>query len=97
MPQNGLLQAPDVASYDTPLVVTILPALPSVWPSGSIKGARIRGGMTLDLEWAQGKLASLNIKVDNSVIARPVEVVYDGNVIWSFTTSSGMSKSVSFS
>ena len=53
--------------------------------------------MTLDLEWAQGKLASLNIKVDNSVITRPVEVVYDGKVIWSFTTSSGMSKSVSFS
>lgn len=86
-----------MASYSTPLVVTILPALPSVWPSGSIKGARVRGGMTLDLEWAQGKPTALIIKVDESVTARPVEIVYSGNIVSSFTTSGGISKSISFS
>ncbi|KZT71231.1 glycoside hydrolase family 95 protein [Daedalea quercina L-15889] len=94
---NGLLQAPDVASYSIPLVVTVLPALPSVWPSGSIKGARIRGGMTLDLEWTGGKPTSVNIQVDEDITARPVEIVYGGDVVASFTTSGGMTKSITFS
>lgn len=57
----------------------------------------MRGGMTLDLEWAEGKPTSLNIKVDEGITARPVEIVYSGNVASSFTTSGGLSKSVSFS
>ncbi|KAH9923863.1 glycoside hydrolase family 95 protein [Fomitopsis serialis] len=94
---NGLLQAPDVASYSTPLVITILPALPDVWPAGSIKGARVRGGMTLDLEWAEGKPTLVNVTVDEGITARPVEVVYGGDVVTSFTTSGGLTKSIGFS
>ncbi|PCH37096.1 glycoside hydrolase family 95 protein [Wolfiporia cocos MD-104 SS10] len=93
---NGLLQAPDVASYSTPLVVTLLPALPPGWPSGYIKGARIRGGMTLDLEWAGGKPTTGNIRVDLGAVPRSVRVVYNGNNIASFTTSSGLIEPLQF-
>ena len=40
--------------------VTPLPALPSAWKSGYIKGVRTRTGQTIDVVWKNGKVKTIN-------------------------------------
>lgn len=46
----------------------LLPALPSAWRTGSIRGIRGRGACTVDIEWKEGKLVKAAIKSDQGGI-----------------------------
>lgn len=45
-----LLQSPEAG------VIELLPALPTAWQEGYVKGLRAVGGLTIDMEWDKGRL-----------------------------------------
>ena len=49
--------------------LTFLPALPSAWPSGSVKGICARGGIVADFSWREGRVvkAVLRSNTDQTV------------------------------
>ncbi len=50
--------------------IRVLPALPRRWASGSLTGARARGGARLDLSWAGGRLVELRLRADHAAAYR---------------------------
>ena len=43
------------------VVVELLPALPENWKDGSVSGIRARGGITVDMTWKDGQVATLTL------------------------------------
>ncbi|MEU1149271.1 glycoside hydrolase family 95 protein [Streptomyces sp. NPDC005863] len=47
-------------------VIEILPALPTAWPKGSVRGLRVRGGATVDIDWASGRATRVVLKASRT-------------------------------
>jgi alpha-L-fucosidase 2 len=45
--------------------IRLLPALARRWPSGSLKGVRVRGGGRVDLVWNEGRLTEVRLQCDH--------------------------------
>jgi alpha-L-fucosidase 2 len=63
----------------------LLPALPSDWSDGSVKGLLARGGFIVDIDWKDGQLvqAQVTAKQPRKLLARW------GNKTWEKSLKSG--------
>ena len=65
--------------------IHLLPALPSAWPKGTVKGLRARGGFEVDIIWNNGRLSGVVIR---SLLGRVCKLRYGTNTI-EFKTQKG--------
>lgn len=58
--------------------IVLLPALPTQWPDGRVRGLRLRGGYTLDMEWKASKLVWAELNGESAFRKMPVRIACKG-------------------
>jgi len=71
--------------------IELVPALPAVWPTGSVHGLRTRGGFVVDVDWANGKLSRAVVTATRAGAA----MVRYGDRTWQLTMRAGERRTVS--
>jgi alpha-L-fucosidase 2 len=66
--------------------IHLLPALPSAWKTGSVRGLRARGGFTVDQTWKDGRLVEAVIRAARDGKAR----VRYGAIVREFDVKAGL-------
>jgi len=72
--------------------IVLLPALPSAWPEGEVRGLRARGGFAVDLRWKGGRLADAFLRSTWGTTCR----VRSGERTVSVTLSPGEGRAIRF-
>lgn len=57
-----LLQSHDTYGQPARFIIDLLPALPTAWLTGSVKGLRARGGFEVDIYWKDGVIQNFTLK-----------------------------------
>jgi|SaaInlStandDraft_1057018.scaffolds.fasta_scaffold03127_3 alpha-L-fucosidase 2 len=63
----------EMLAYSRPGQLKLLPALPTAWPKGSMKGLRARGGLTVNIDWNRSE-GELSLEV-TSQTSQEVEIL----------------------
>jgi alpha-L-fucosidase 2 len=57
--------------------IILLPALPREWKNGHVRGLKVKGGGTVNIEWKNGKLSKCDIFFEKD---RTVKIVYKDKI-----------------
>jgi alpha-L-fucosidase 2 len=58
---GGAAAVAEMLVQSTATKIYLLPALPKAWESGEVKGLKTRGGYTLNMTWAKGKVQNYTL------------------------------------
>ncbi len=88
-PKHFVPVTPDESLVGAPYILHLLPALPSEWSKGQVHGLRARGGLEVDIEWANNQLKQATIRATRDSTFR---VYHNGQLSEAITLKKGESK-----